>query len=93
MGQVHPVEAGGGTARGRTLLAMSERERPVLTTHPAAAAILARWEQLGRPLIPIAMNERGLVWKTIVGLAVYFAIPQDAAERQRAVDWVLEQPV
>ncbi len=62
-------------------------------SHPDDTAILARWEQLGRPPIPIAFNERGLVWKTIVDLAVYLAIPQDAEERQRAVDWVLEQPV
>lgn len=61
------------------------------TPHPDDANILARWEQLGRPPIPIAFNERGLVWKTIMDLAVYLSVPQDAAERQRAVDWVLEQ--
>jgi hypothetical protein len=60
------------------------------TPHSDDPAILARWEQLGRPPIPIAFNERGLVWKTIVALAVYFAIPQDAAEWQRAMDWVLD---
>lgn len=61
--------------------------------HPDDTAILARWQQLGRPPIPIACNERGLIWKTIVDLAVYLSIPQDVAERQRAVDWVLEQDV
>jgi hypothetical protein len=58
---------------------MSDSERPVLTTHPDDTAILARWEQLGRPPIPIAFNERGLVWQTIMDLAVYLSIPQDAA--------------
>jgi hypothetical protein len=57
---------------------------------PNDASILARWEQLGRPLIPIAVNERGVVWKTIVDLAVYLSIPQDPVERQRAVAWVQE---
>lgn len=70
---------------------MSDAEHQAVTTLPADPAILARWERLGRPPIPIAFNERGLVWKTSVDLAVYFSILQDAAERQRAVDWVLEQ--
>jgi hypothetical protein len=74
-----------------TLPAMSDPKRGTRTTHPDDAPILARWEQLGRPPIPVAFNERGLVWKTIVDLAIYFAIPQDAEERQRAVDWMLEQ--
>jgi hypothetical protein len=43
------------------------------------------------PPIPVAFNERGLVWKTIMDLAVYLSIPQDAAEWQRALDWVLQQ--
>jgi hypothetical protein len=58
--------------------------------HPDDTAIRARWEQLGRPPIPIAFNDRGVVWKPIVDLAVYLSIPQDAQERQRAVAWVLE---
>jgi hypothetical protein len=69
---------------------MSDAES-TLTTYPNDASILARWEQLGRPPIPIAFNERGLVWKTIMDLAVYFAIPQDAGERQQAIAWVLAQ--
>ncbi len=54
---------------------MSDAES-TLTTYPNDASILARWEQLGRLPIPIAFNDRGLVWKTIVDLAVYFAIPR-----------------
>ncbi len=63
------------------------------SAHPDAAASLARWEALGRPPIPIAFNERGLVWKTIVDLAICLSIPQIPDERQRAVAWVLTQGV
>jgi hypothetical protein len=69
---------------------MSDTE-PTLTTHPAAAAILARWAHRGRPPIPIATNERGLVWQTIVDRGVSLAVPQDLAERQRAVESVQAQ--
>ena len=58
--------------------------------HSADAAALARWVQLGRPPIPIAFDERGQVWKTITNLVIYLGNPQDAAERRRAVAWVLE---
>jgi hypothetical protein len=61
------------------------------TSHSDDTAIPARWEQRGRPPIPIVFNERGPVWKTIVDLAVYFAIPQHADGRQRAMDWVVAQ--
>jgi hypothetical protein len=81
----HVARAGSGCI---TLPAMSDAEPQAVTTHPDAT-ILARWEQLGRPPIPIAFNDRGLVWKTIVDLAVYLAIPQDAEERRRAVAWVV----
>jgi hypothetical protein len=37
---------------------------------PDPATLLARWEALGRPPIPIATNDRRLVWTTI---AVSFA--------------------
>jgi hypothetical protein len=58
-----------------------------MTTNDADdTTILARWEPLGRPVIPIATNERGLVWKPIVDLGVYLAMPQDVEERQRAMD-------
>jgi hypothetical protein len=67
---------------------MADTEQP-LHAHPDDATILARWEQLGRPPIPIAFNDRGLVWKTIADLAIYRSIPQDPAERQRASAWVL----
>ena len=58
---------------------MADAEPP-RTTHPDATTIPARGEPLGRPPIPIAFNERGLVRKMIVDLVVYLAIPQDAAE-------------
>jgi hypothetical protein len=61
------------------------------TTDADDITILARWEQLGRPPIPVAFNERGVVWKTIIDLGVYLAMPQDPEERQQAVDWVLGQ--
>ena len=59
------------------------------TPYPDDAATIARWVQLGRPPIPVAFNERGQVWKTITDLVVYLGNPQDAAERRRAVEWVL----
>jgi hypothetical protein len=47
-----------------------------MTTHdPDDAGIRTRWEQLGRPPIPSAYNDRGLVWKTFVDLTVYLSIP------------------
>ena len=59
-------------------------------THPDDdAVVVARWEQLGRPPIPVAFDERGQVWKTITNLVIYLGNPQDAEERRRAVDWVL----
>jgi hypothetical protein len=61
------------------------------TNHPDDAAVLARWDQLHRPPIPVAVNEQGLVWKTVTDLAVYLSMLQDAGERGRAIDWVLEQ--
>lgn len=70
---------------------MSDAEHQAVATHPDDASTLARWEQFDRPPIPIASNERGLVWKTIVDLAVHLSIPGDAEERQRAVAWVLAQ--
>jgi hypothetical protein len=59
--------------------------------HPDDAAVLARWVQLGRPPIPVALDERGQASKTITNLVVYLGNPQDAEERRRAVDWVLAQ--
>jgi len=46
---------------------------------------------MGRPPIPVAFNERSLVWTTIVDLGVSLALPQDLDERPRAVAWVPEQ--
>lgn len=62
------------------------------SNHPDDAAALARWEQLDKPSIPVAFNEQGVVWKMVTDLAVYLSMLQDAEERQRAVDWVFDQP-
>ncbi len=60
------------------------------TPQPDDPAILARWEQLGRPPIPIAFNERGRASETITNLVEYLSNPQDTDERRRVVAWVLE---
>jgi hypothetical protein len=57
--------------------------------HADAAAALARWVQLGRPLTPVAFTERGQAWKTVTNLVICLGNPQDAEERRRVVDWVL----
>ena len=53
------------------------------------AAVLARWDQLHRPPIPIGLNEQGLIWKTVTDLPVYLSMLQDAKERRQVVAWVL----
>jgi|RhiMethySRZTD1v2_1073278.scaffolds.fasta_scaffold1375228_1 hypothetical protein len=58
---------------------------------PAAATIRTRWEPRGQPPSPIAHNERGLVWQTIVDLELHIAIPHGQVERERAVTWVRTQ--
>ena len=60
---------------------------------PDIAAIIQAWEALGRPPIPIAVNEHGQVYKTIVDLAVFLRTtePSTAAERAAAVTWVRER--
>ena len=77
---------------------------PVIPSDPdsdpaAAAAVQAIqvWEALGRPLIPVAVNERGQVEKTVVDLAAFLRMtdpdpdPTTAAERAAAIAWVQEQ--
>ena len=61
------------------------------TAHPDDIAVLSRWEQLGRPPIPVAFNEQGLVRKIVTDLTVFLSMLQDAEERRQAVDWVLKQ--
>jgi hypothetical protein len=69
-----------------TLSPMADHEPAALIpTHPDDATTLARWEPRGQSPIPIAPNERGLVWKTIVDLEVHIAIPQDQVGRERAL--------
>ena len=60
---------------------------------PDVADIIQAWEALGRPPIPIAVNEQGKVYKTIVDLAVFLRTtePSTAAERTAAVAWVQER--
>ena len=57
------------------------------------AAVIQAWERLGRPPIPIAVNERGAVYKTIVDLAAFLRTtePSTAAERAAAIAWVRER--
>ena len=67
----------------------------------AAAAAVQAWEALGRPRIPVAVNEHGQVEKTVVDLAAFLRLrttdpdaapdPTTAAERAAAIAWVQEQ--
>ena len=52
-----------------------------------AAAAIEAWEALGRPPIPIAVNERGQVYKTILRTTE----PSTAAERAAAIAWVRDR--
>ena len=58
----------------------------------AAAAAIQAWEALGRPRIPIAVNEHGQVEKTVVDLAAFLVMtdPTTAAERAAVIAWVQE---
>jgi hypothetical protein len=64
----------------------------VPSSHPDDTTILARWEQVGRPPIPIAFNDWEVVWKPIADMAIDLAIPQDPAERPRPVGVALHPP-
>ena len=72
---------------------------PVIPPDPAAttATAVQAWEALGRPRIPIAVNEHGQVEKTVVDLAAFLRTPDPdpdpttAAERAAAIAWVRER--
>ena len=70
---------------------------PVVPSDPdsAAAAAVQAWEALGRPRIPVAVNEHGQVYKTVVVLAAFLRLrttdSTTAAERAAAIAWVREQ--
>ena len=60
---------------------------------PDVAAVIQAWEALGCPPIPIAVNEHGAVYKTVVDLVVFLRTtePSTAAERAAAIAWVQER--
>ena len=76
---------------------------PVVPSDPdsaaATVAAIQAWEALGRPRIPVAVNEHGQVEKTVVDLAAFLRprtanpapAPATAAERAAAIAWVQEQ--
>ena len=70
---------------------------PVVPSDPdpaaAAAAAIQAWEALGRPRIPVAVNEHGQAYKTVVDLAAFLRTtdPTTAAERAAAIAWVWER--
>ena len=66
---------------------------PVTDPTPDVVATIQAWEALGRPPIPIAVNERGQVDKTVVDLVAFLRTtdPRSAAEWAAAVAWVRER--
>ena len=70
---------------------------PVVPSDPdsaaATVAAIQAWEALGRPRIPVAVNEHGQVEKTVVDLAAFLRTTDSttAAERAAAIAWVREQ--